>query len=245
MNKNSNKLIVIGHRGACGHVTENTLVSFSKAIDLGVDMIEFDVRLTRDNHVVVFHDRKTKRMTGKRGSVRSKNLVELAEHKLSDNSSIPTLISALDSVNRRVPVNIEIKDGGMTDKVAQIVNHYIVDFGWPADKFNISSFRHKELVKFKKYIPAVPISILFHRVPKDVGEYVQKFGVYSVNLWKNHATREVVDDIKVRDRNVKVFIYTINEQDELNKMIDLGVDGVFSDYPDRIKEWAADLTRGA
>ena len=91
-------MIIIGHRGAMGYEPENTLRSFQKALDLGVDMIEFDVHLCKSGELVVFHDEKVNRTTNGQGYIAQKSLEKLKELDAGQGEKIPTLEEVLDLV---------------------------------------------------------------------------------------------------------------------------------------------------
>ena len=113
--------LVIGHRGACGYAPENTILSFVKALEIGVDMIEFDVHLSKDGEVVVVHDDFLDRTTDAFGAVNQKTLDQLKGVNLSDNQKIPTLFEAIKLIGQKAKINIEIKGKGCFEAVNNIV----------------------------------------------------------------------------------------------------------------------------
>ncbi|MFW6383179.1 MAG: glycerophosphodiester phosphodiesterase, partial [Nanoarchaeota archaeon] len=114
-------VLKIGHRGAMGYEPENTLSSFEKAIELGVDMIELDVRLCKDLEVVVFHDDKLSRFANAEGYVIEKSLEELKKLDVKGGGKIPALREALNHINKRAKVNIELKGRGSVEFVEKII----------------------------------------------------------------------------------------------------------------------------
>ncbi len=127
-------MLKIGHRGAKGHVAENTLASFEKAIALNVDAIELDVHVSSDNEIMVIHDETIDRTTTKNGFVKDFTSLELKE------LLIPTLEDVFHLINHRCFINIEIKDANATQKVIQLIEKFINEHDWKYNQFHISSF---------------------------------------------------------------------------------------------------------
>ncbi|NNL03142.1 MAG: glycerophosphodiester phosphodiesterase, partial [Eudoraea sp.] len=128
-------ILNIGHRGAMGHETENTLASIQKALDLNVDMIEIDVFKIASGEIVVFHDKKIDRLTNGSGDTESLNLDDLDNLTLNGDHKIPLLIEVLDLIDHKVSLNIELKGPGTSTGVIQIINSYMENKGWSLDDF--------------------------------------------------------------------------------------------------------------
>ena len=156
----NNKPLVIGHRGAMGHETENSLASIQKAIDLGVDMIEIDVFKIKSGEIVVFHDIRVDRLTNTTGSIEEFDIYNLKQIVLVGDHQIPILQDVLNLIDNRVKLNIELKGAGTCDGVNYIVNYYINERGWTLDNFIISSFKWEELREMRKLNKDIPIAIL-------------------------------------------------------------------------------------
>ncbi|MGB5238078.1 MAG: glycerophosphodiester phosphodiesterase, partial [Flavobacteriaceae bacterium] len=109
--------LVIGHRGAMGHETENTLASVQKALDLGVDMIEIDVFNIRSGETVVFHDERLERLSNGGGRIEEYNIVAVKNLTLRGNHRIPQLQDVLKLVDKKVNLNIELKGADTADRV--------------------------------------------------------------------------------------------------------------------------------
>ncbi len=118
-------MLKIGHRGAMGYAPENTLGSFAKALELGVDGIELDVHVCKSGEVVVIHDERVDRTTNGKGQVKEMTLKELKELDAGKGERIPTLEEVLDFVDRRAFIDIELKAEGIGNSVADIVRKYI------------------------------------------------------------------------------------------------------------------------
>ena len=228
----THKILRIGHRGASGYEPENTLRSFKKALDLGVDMIEFDVHVCASGELVVIHDAKVDRTTNGTGYVARKTLPELQKLDAGKGERIPTLIEVLDLINQQVVVNIELKGVNTAEPVAKIISEYVTQKKWSYDKFLVSSFNHVELLKFKKLVPQVPTEALLEGVPVRLASFAQDCKAQAIGIYKDCITQEYVND--AHKRKLKVYVFTVNEPDEIERVKKLGVDGIFSNFPDRL-----------
>lgn len=224
-------MVIIGHRGARGYRRENTLASIQKAIELGADAIEFDVHISQDGAVVLMHDKTVNRTTNGKGLVSHKTLQELKQLDAGNGEKIPTLEEVLELVNKKAQVNIELKEQGNALPVTTIIKQYVSKKGWKYDDFFVSSFNHQELQEFKRLLPQVRIGALIVGLFIQYDRYVA-LGAYSLNLYKLFVRKSVVE--KAHEKGLKVFVYTVNKVDEIKKLTSFGVDGIISDYPDRI-----------
>ncbi|MBT8321429.1 MAG: glycerophosphodiester phosphodiesterase, partial [Eudoraea sp.] len=142
--------LVIGHRGAMGHETENSLPSIQKALDLGVDIIEIDVFKIKSGEIVVFHDKRVERLTNGEGNIEDYSLSDLSKLLLEGNHHIPLLKDVVDLVDKKADLNIELKGAGTADRVNHIMSDYVESHGWSWDNFLISSFDWDELRDMRK-----------------------------------------------------------------------------------------------
>ena len=223
-------MLKIGHRGVCGYEPENTLLSFKKALDLNVDMIELDVCLSKDKEVIVIHDQKVDRTTDGKGFVFNKTLKELKKLDAGKGQRIPTLKEALDLINRRAKINVELKGKETPKFVFEIMNFYINNKKWDYNDFLISSFDYKLLKEFSELTDRFKLGIVVDKIPKNIFEI--KLNLYSINLKFEIITKKLIDEI--HKHGLKVFVWTINDKKDINFVKSLKVDGIFSDYPDRI-----------
>jgi glycerophosphoryl diester phosphodiesterase len=228
---------IFGHRGACGLEPENTLVSFKRALELDVDMIELDVYALPSGEVVVIHDDKVDRTTDGTGYVMDIPFDELRDLDAGKGEKIPLLTEVLDLVDKRVPVNIELKGLGTAVKVAEIIKLYKQNHDWTDEHFFVSSFNHVELQHFHHLVPTVKIGALVGHIPVDYAAFAENLGAFSANLNAEFITKEFVDD--AHRRNLKVFVYTVNDEEEFQRMQHLDVDGIFTNYPDQARTYFA------
>ena len=222
----------IGHRGASGYEPENTLLSFRRGIQLRVDFIELDVQVCSTGEVVVIHDAKVDRTTNGTGYVEEKSFRELRLLDAGKGQKIPTLQEVLDIVDRKVKVNIEIKGESASRLVFYIIEMYISKRGWSWDDFLISSFNHYELLEFNQLTSKVKIGVVIAGIPIGYAECAEKLSAYSLHPSKEFINKILVDD--AHKRGLKVFSYTLNETDDIERVKSLEVDGIFSDFPDRV-----------
>lgn len=225
-------MLKIGHRGACGYEPENTLRSFKKALELGVDMIELDVRLCRSGDLVVIHDDKLERTTNGEGRVSENWLYDLRKLDAGKGEKIPLLEEVLDLIDGKAGVNIEIKEENISNYVFEVIKKYIRNNKYSHDDFLISSFHLSVLQEFDDLNPDIKTGLLTFFVPKNLKKIIKKVNIHSVNPSTTLINKNFIGDMKRKD--TKVFVWTVNDADDIQKMKLAGVDGIISDYPDRI-----------
>lgn len=226
------KFLNIGHRGACGYEPENTLRSFKKALELGVDAIELDVYCCKSGELVVIHDDTLDRTTNGHGYVQEKTLSELKTLDAGKGEQIPTLQEVFELVNRKVIINIELKGPGTAQAVADLLTHYMAEHGWEWDDFFVSSFDHYELQTFTAKCPNVKIGAIITGIPLGYAEFGTKLNAHAVVICSEFINQAYVDD--AHKRGMKVYVYTVNEPDEIMRIKAFGVDGIFSNYPEKL-----------
>lgn len=231
-------MVLIAHRGASGYRPENTIAAFKKAVEMGSKAFEFDLQLTKDEKVVVFHDYTLERCTNGKGKLREKTLAELKKldngswfDKEYINEKIPTLVEVIEVVKGGEFINLELKRDkdekrSLVDKVLEVVKMYKIE-----DKALISSFDHSLLEEVYSKNPKIKIGVLFEE-KKDYVDYVEKLHLeaYSINLWKVLVSGVEVEEIK--KNNYKLYSFTVNEKEEGEKLREYGVDGIFTNYLD-------------
>jgi glycerophosphoryl diester phosphodiesterase len=216
----------IGHRGAKGYAEENTLVSFQKAIDLGVDGIELDVHLSADGKVMVIHDDSIDRTTSDKGFV--KDISKAALEKLG----IPSLETVFDLVDKKCFINVELKTYETADKVAELIAHYVSEKGWNYEHFIVSSFDWNAIQQVNFLNDKIPIGVLTN-TDLDLAIAFAKFlKAYSIHPYYHMLKADNV--AKMQTKNFKVYPWTINEPEDIIFVQSLQVDGIITDFPDRI-----------
>lgn len=223
-------LTVIGHRGARGHAPENTLLSIDTAIRLGAHWVEVDVQ-HHDGELWLMHDLTLERTTNGTGQLSAQPASVLRKLDAGRGELIPTLPEALDLIEQRVGVNIELKSwDGCAAAIATCLRDYLAD-GWPAERFMVSSFHLPELWEFKQLMPDVPLGVLYCGVPLDWAGVAAEFGAAALNISAEFVDARLIADAHAR--GLQLNVYTVNDPAELRWVRALGVDGVFTDYPDR------------
>lgn len=222
----------IGHRGACGHAPENTLASMRKALELGVHGFEFDIQMSKDGEPVVIHDETLERTTNGKGAVSDYTLEELQRLDAGNGEKIPSLRNVLDLVDKRCRLFIELKSQGAGAAVTDILKYYIEQMGWTYEQLYILSFDHLQIATIKKTDPEFRTSALIAGIPVTLAAIAQEAGAWSINPCIHHLNKALVDD--AHHRHLKVLTWTANTEAQIAKAKALGVDGIFSDYPERI-----------
>jgi len=238
--------LIIAHRGASGSAPENTLAAIKLAMEIGVDMIEIDVHQSKDEHIVVFHDEFLDRITGVEGRVIEYILEEL--QALDAGSSfdekfagekIPTLDEVLQLVDGKTKLLIEIKVGrfgypGIEENLLQSIKNH------RAEKWCIiQSFDVDCLEKIRHLNKKIQIQHLIFAKPSRF-ESIIKFGkVKGINLGFRITTRRLIDEIHGDGKTV--YIWTVNDEKKMKKLMEYGVDGIITNYPEMLKKVIADL----
>ena len=231
--------IIIAHRGYKAKYPENTLAAFESAVDAGAQMIELDVRRTRDRQVVVIHDETLERTTDGSGPVKDQTLEKIKQldagswfHPRFAGERIPTLEEVLDRMANRILINIEIK--ATEDKVHRLsdsIEQQVVDLIHRKNARSsviMSSFESKILQNVNQIQNAPPIALISNRAADQTTlELCKKLSVFS---W--HPKFNIMDRKQVKmmhEANIKVFPYNVNSFKEFQKAIQMKADGVIMD----------------
>ena len=225
------RLFCFGHRGARGHEPENTVRSVRRALELGADGIEVDVHWA-DGHLFVIHDDTLNRTTNGAGRMAEKTFAYLRSLDAGQGERIPTLPEIFDTVNRRAVINVELKGPDTAAPVMRLIQEYVRERGWRLEDFLVSSFDLAQIQIAKSLQPEIRTGALIEKIPRGLAEFAEKLGAWSVNPSKRCVTAKLVAD--AHRRGLKVFVYTINRPAEIAAMSKLGVDGVFTDFPERV-----------
>ncbi len=225
------KLFCFGHRGAGGHEPENTVRSVRKALELGADGVEVDVHFT-DGQLVVIHDDTLDRTTNGQGRVTKKSFAYLRSLDAGSGEHIPTLMEIFNAVDRRAVINVELKGAHTAAPVSALIAEYVNRRGWSYDDFLVSSFDLARIREAKRLCPEIRIGGLIVKTPRGLAKFAEALGAWSLHAGKHCVTPKLVVD--AHRRGLKVFVFTINLPEEIARMKKLGVDGVFSDFPERV-----------
>lgn len=237
---------MIAHRGISAKAPENTLAAFLLATkSVGIDMVELDVRLSSDEQVIVLHDRTLQRTSTGNGAARNYTYAEIAQfnagswfHPSYSGERIPTLQSALELLKGKRWVNIELKSdflhkeqaGFLEEKVLQIVK----DCGM-LQYAMFSSFDHHLIANLKRLNKDSTTGVLYN-LYRDFGRMPSKLagrtGASVFVCAKQELRRGMIQD--AHNNGIAVYVYTLNSVQDVQKMLDFGVDGIVSDNADDI-----------
>ena len=223
-------MLCIGHRGAMGHEPENTLLSVKKALSLGVDAVEIDV-YSVENNLVIIHDRDLSRTTNGTGNVEEQNLAYLRSLDAGKGEQIPLLTEVIETVNRRVTINIELKGHNTARLVATLIQKYL-ERGWCEADFVVSSFNHYELNLVKTLCPQIKIGMLIYGLPWNFLTMARQLQAGIVIFGLDFITPAWVE--LVHEQDLPIWVYTVNRLEDINRMRALGVDAIFTNYPERV-----------
>lgn len=243
------KTSITAHRGASGYAPENTLSAINKALEIGVDRIEVDVQQTSDGVVVCLHDKKLDRTTNATGLVGKKSWEEVKNVKAYGkfevefpNETIPTLEQVFELMDGTTEFVIEIKAGRKTypdieDNVAKLIKKYKAEQWSLVHSFNdkVLSYLHENYPEirlqklFVSYSGGVMLDFKLHAVKLSKYDYVEAFGISL-----SSAKKKLVD--KIHAMGKLVHVWTVNSEEDILRMKQLGVDGIISNYPDRAKQ---------
>lgn len=252
--KDDSQPLVIAHRGGAGIAPENTLLAFRLAEKLGVDAIELDVRMTKDEELVVIHDATVERTTNGKGFVKDYTLEEIkkldAGYKIKNDKggypfrnkgvTIPSLEEVFAHING-TPLVIELKDP--TKKVEKKIIKMIKKYDMK-NKVIVGSFNDKSLKRFVSTTKGnIPVGtgvetlrhfVILHKVGLDRLVNLERHAVQiPIKVGKiDLATERLVKTIK--ERNIAIHYWTINDEKTMKKLIELNVDGIITDYPNRL-----------
>ena len=216
----------IGHRGAKGHAPENTLVSFQKAIELGVDGIELDVHLSIDGRIIVIHDTTIDRTTSQKGFVN-----HLTASALED-LGIPTLEAVFDMVNQKCFINIELKTYETAAKVVELIEHYVSNTPWSYKNILVSSFDWNALQQVHFLNDKIMLGVITQTDLHLAIAFAKFIRAYAIHPYYHLLSAENV--AHMQSQNFKVYPWTINEPSAIIFVKSLNVDGIITDFPDRV-----------
>jgi glycerophosphoryl diester phosphodiesterase len=238
--------IIIAHRGGAKLAPENTLASFKNAIALGVDMIEIDVHLSRDLEIIVIHDESMDRTTNGTGEIRDLTLDEIKKYDAGSwfsedfkNQKVPTLDETLKAINGQCKLLIEIKDGderypGLEERIVQTIKKRNAT-QWVV----VQSFNKNSILRIKEMYPEL---ITYYLLGKNFNQFYSEI---SDEISKGNSIEREFNGIAPHysslDKNkvallhnagYGVYTFTVNDKSDMQKVIEIGVDGIITDSPD-------------
>lgn len=220
-------MLMIGHRGAKGYAPENTLLSVRKAMELGVDCVEVDVHLLGED-LIVLHDETLERTTNGRGRLENYSFEEIRRLDAGLGEKIPTLQEVLAVTHGVVDLNIELKGKGSSDALIKILDNPLFD---DHEKLLISSFLIEELRTLRAWNSGLKIGVLASHNLDESFDWCIKLKAFSLHINRQQLTLDIIK--KAHRSGLKLYVYTVNDRKEMERMEKIGVDAVFSDFPDR------------
>lgn len=235
-----NQVLNIAHRGASGYVPENTMEAFKYSVELGATAIESDVQMTKDGYLVLIHDESLLRTTGVHQLVKDTTLEEIQQldagswmDKKYHHVRIPTLTEFLTWMKPLdLGFNLELKNGvvmypELEEAVIEEIRKHDV-----MDRMIISSFNHYSLVKCKKLAPELQTGVLYMEGLYEPWNYAKSIGASALHAYHYAVLPELVTEASAND--VVYHPFTVNDPNEMKQLVNAGVAGIITDYPDRL-----------
>ena len=233
---------LIGHRGACGHAPENTLASLRMARGLGVDCVEFDVRITSDGIPVLLHDDSLDRTTDAAGLLSDCRLEALTGVDAGTwfaatfrGEKLPTLEEAVHVlVEEELRANVEIKGSPGQEAATAAAAVQVLMRCWPEEMPLplLSSFAPACLASARQVAPKLPRALLFEEVPANWPQQLRALGCEGLHCHHHAASSSLVGAI--REAGFACRVYTVNEAERAAELASMGVDAIVTDFPDRL-----------
>ncbi|MFA6381781.1 MAG: glycerophosphodiester phosphodiesterase [Candidatus Buchananbacteria bacterium] len=242
-------MLKIGHRGAKAYAPENTLCSFRKALECGVDMVEFDVRITKDKYAIVIHDKFLGRLAKKKfHRVSQLTLEEIKELRVEETEEIPTLGEVLEVIGNKVGLDIELKEKDSAQVVVQTLRDYKIDLAqvmicsnFPSEIRMVETLEPKIITAlvfrstnvFSGWLILDFLAILFLPLTKYYISWVVKSSHADyLNINYHLLNKKKVELFK--KRGIRVCAWTVNNPKKIEYLKGLGIDGIITNYPDRL-----------
>ena len=208
---------IIGHRGAAGP-PENTIAAFERALEMGVDGVELDVRMSGDGQLIVVHDSVV-------NDVSVKNSQYDAFRDLGDGYYVPLFEEVLKKFGKKTFLDIELKHSGIEAEAVELIRKYTVP-----EKTMVSGFDVKSLQKVHDLLPEIQLGFIFNRTQDEESRHHCPVDVVIPQF--RLASRQLIEE--VHDEGLQVWAWTVNDEAEIKRLLALGVDGFITDYPDRV-----------
>lgn len=226
-------MLIIGHRGAKGLAHENTHKSFEAGFNADADILEFDVRLTKDNHLVVVHDSHLIRTHRNLVAVSGLTLAEIREY--TANIPIPTLREVLDIYFGKILLNIEIKSRGAGLEVIKLLKRRYINKATDWDNVLISSFKGTELLRIRKASKRANLAMIHQQNPFLFIAYHRRIKLTAVGFHRLYLNRFAIAIAK--RLQLFTYAYTVNRTAAIELLQKQGIDGIVTNYPDKFREY--------
>jgi glycerophosphoryl diester phosphodiesterase len=219
---------IIGHRGARGLAPENTLASLHKALEHAVDMVEFDLRVTKDKVVILHHNVELTDPSGEQLVIRDHTYKELKARK----PDLTTLEEALAAVPTSTPLYVEIKPEEPTKGIITEIQTAL-EFGWEADKIQLASFDFKILQELHQALPELETIVIEKWSGVRATRRARQLGTRQISMNQKWLWRGFIQHMA--RRGWQLYAYTLNDEAKARRWAGYGLAGIVTDYPDRFK----------
>ncbi|MEM3437355.1 MAG: glycerophosphodiester phosphodiesterase family protein [Nitrososphaerales archaeon] len=216
---------IIAHRGASAYEPENTLRAIRRALELNAKMIEVDVRLSKDEQIVVIHDESVDRTTNGKGLVKNLMLEELKKLDAGKGERIPTLQEVIDVVKKKAILIIEIKVPNIENSIIKIIENEGIE-----KEVIVTSFNHHILKKIKNLNPIIKTGVIFKCYPIKSVDLALNANANSLFPEHTYLSKEMVEE--AHSNNLKIYPWTVDNPNRANELIEMGVDGIVTNKPD-------------
>ncbi|RDU37239.1 glycerophosphodiester phosphodiesterase [Neobacillus piezotolerans] len=255
---NPNKIMNVAHRGASGYAPEHTIPAYGLGQQMKGDYIEIDLQMTKDGELIAMHDETLDRTTNGTGNVKDFTLAEIKQldagswfnEKYPEYAKpeyaglkVPTLQEVIETFGTGARYYIETKSPevypGMEEKLVEILNEYnLTGKNVPSSKVIVQSFSADSLKIVHEMDPTIPlVQLLWYDQPATLtDEELEEYKSYSIGLGMNYGAIDEAYVQKVRDSGLLIHPYTVNETADMEKLLDWGVTGMFTNFPDRLQE---------
>jgi glycerophosphoryl diester phosphodiesterase len=221
-----------GHRGAKGHLVENTIESIKLALEMGVDGIELDVHKCKSGELVVFHDFTLDRLTNGTGEIASFSLTELKKLDVLIDFKIPTLIEVLDVIDKQCQLNIELKGKHTGISTVSIIEDYIANKNWNYKDFIVSSFQNKELEAVFNANKNIQLGVLTKANLDEAIDFAKTINAKAIHANFSLLSKDNV--ARAQAKGYKINTWTVNTPQAIKRISSYNVDVIISDFPDRL-----------
>lgn len=221
--------LVIAHRGDSSRGLENSLAAVRLALTVPVDMIEIDVRKTRDNRIYLMHDKETGRTSDSNVDIEQSEADAIAPVRLKNGDPVPMLSDVLALVAGKAALNIEIKSDGAGGLCAA----QIAGAGYVGTVL-FSSFKEREVLDARRIMPAASFAVIYDDFAEDALNEYRNRGYGMISLKRQIVTERLI--AACHDRKIKVFVWTVDDEEEMKRFIAWGVDGIYTNRPTALRE---------
>ena len=238
METKKKNIMVVAHRGASGYAPENTLSAMKKAIEMKAEMSELDVQETADGEIILLHDNTTKRTGKKDLNIWELNYDDLKDIEVGEwfseeykGEPIPTLKEVIDLIRGKMKLNIELKANKHEKMLAERSLKVVMDNDF-LDQVIFTSFKFDEIRKIRALNKEAKVGYIFGKLPENVDVFTE-----DVDLLSAHYKSVDAEFVKKAKSNGKeVHVWTVNEPEDMKRMIELGVEAIITNYPDVLRK---------